>query len=358
MNNNSEHISPDLITAYLNGEISRDDALRVETWINHSDENRAIFYSYQKTWKELGDVNPVPDFFNAEMAWDKISARINEAEIKGKVKEVSISSKKQKYNYTALLRIAAVLIPAVLIIYYFINTNHGVETAKNVIKVEKTERLVVAATNKIVREKLPDGTKITINRKSKLTYPEKFNDVVREVTLEGEAFFDVKHDESKPFIIHTDDVNVRVLGTSFNVSSYSEENEVVVYVKTGKVLVYFIDFNTNDSNSVVLLPGNKGIFNKKLRKFKKTKSSEDESMLWMSKQLVFSKTDLSEVFDVLEKYYRVKIKATNKEIKKCRLSATFKEQTVETVLDVIAKSFDLTVSKDKTTYTFDGKGCE
>jgi transmembrane sensor len=198
---------------------------------------------------------------------------------------------------------------------------------------------------------------ITLNSGSKLNYPEKFKGSKREVSLEGEAYFDVTPDKEKPFIIHSGDANIRVLGTSFNVNAYENKDEVEVFVKEGRVLLYGYDKSSGDTNSVVLAAGEKGFFNKLTSKVRKIQDESLNELFWKTKTLIFSKTELSMVVETLQKFYGVNIVLSNKELLDCRLSATFVNQPIDNIVDIIAKSFNLTITKNGTTYNLDGKGC-
>jgi hypothetical protein len=103
------------------------------------------------------------------------------------------------------------------------------------------------AQEKVLNYTLPDGTKVSLNRGSKISYPSTFEGQTREITLQGEAFFDVAHDAQHPFIIHAQGADIKVLGTSFNVNAYSKQ--VKVWVKTGKVQV------KKSASVIQLLPG-------------------------------------------------------------------------------------------------------
>ena len=97
---------------------------------------------------------------------------------------------------------------------------------------------IISTPNQVINEyTLPDGSVVALNSNSKLVFPKQFNGDTREVTIEGEAFFDVKPNPEKPFIINAGKAQIKVVGTSFNVSAYPETETLEVVVKTGKVQV-------------------------------------------------------------------------------------------------------------------------
>jgi transmembrane sensor len=343
MNNFSDHIAHDFFAAYLSGKASEDQVIIVEQWINASAENKAYFESIKKTWEESGKLNPKPIVVDIDIAWNKLSSKIDAFEKGSKI--ISMNRKPNHSYSRMMLRVAAVLIPITIItIFYFWQTR-------------KVKQINLVASERTIQETLPDGTAVTINTKSKLSYPQKFKGSTREVTLEGEAYFDVTHDKEKPFIIHTGDANIKVLGTSFNVNAYNDSNDVEVSVKEGKVLLYGFDKISGDTNSVLLAAGEKGIFDKITNKVLKIQEFNANDIFWKTKTLIFTKTELSMVIETLQKFYGVNIIFTNKELYNCRLSATFINQPIDNIIDIIAKSFNLVITKSGTTYNLDGKGC-
>ncbi len=338
----SEHIATDFIAAYLSGKATEEQITIVEQWMNASSENKAYFESIKKTWEETGKLKPTPVAVDVDKAWEKLSFRIDASEKNQKVIPIE---RTRKTPARILLRIAAVLIPIILLtIFYFWQFG-------------KVKYIDIIASQNIIQDSLPDGTVVSVNANSKLTYPDKFKGTKREVVLEGEAYFDVAHDKTRPFIIQTGDAHIKVLGTSFNVNAYKENNEVEVFVKEGKVLLYGINLTSGDTNSVVLTAGEKGIFDKLTQKVRKIKENGINDLYWKTKTLIFSKTELSMVIETLRKFYGVDIILNNKDLYYCRLSATFINQPIDNIIDIIAKSFNLTITKNGTTYNLDGKGC-
>ena len=343
MNKFSEHIAHNFIAAYLAGKATAEEIAIVEQWLNASIDNKAYFESLKKTWVESGKLNPAPVLVDVDKAWNKLASRIEANEKENKI--ISIDRKSKKTMSRTLLKVAAVLIPILFLsIIYFWQTN-------------KVKQMNIIASERIIQDTLPDGTTVEINTNSKLSYPDRFKGSKREVVLEGEAYFDVAHDKTKPFIIHTGDANIKVLGTSFNVNAYKNKNEVEVYVKEGKVLLYGLDKLSGDTNAIMLAAGEKGLFDKMTNKVRKIKEYNVNDIFWKTKTLIFSKTELSMVAQTLQKFYGVNIVFTNKELYNCRLSATFINQPIENIVDIIAKSFNLTMIKTGTTFNLDGKGC-
>jgi transmembrane sensor len=342
MNNLPNNITNELIVAFLNGETTNEESRMIQVWIESSDENRRYVEDLKIIWAEADKLNPTPVDVNVDAAWNKLSSRIEESN----ENVFPIAGQKSQANlfYKTLLKIAAVLIPVLFIAYLFF-------FQKNDIK-----QLVIVTTDTTQQKQLTDGSIIKINSNSKLTYPEKFAKNIREVNLEGEAYFEVAPDKKKPFVIHSNNADIKVVGTSFNVKAYKNAENIEVFVKTGKVLLYGIDELTGDTSLVELVAGNKGIYNHKTKKAYKEELMNENDLFWITKTLVFNKTELSDVVETLNENYNVNIELKNKKLNNLRLSATFNNQTIESIIDVIATSFDLKVTKTKSTYEIDGEG--
>ena len=339
MNTLPENITFELIVAYLKGEAAPDESLLMQQWINAAAENKDWFNQLKTIWIETGKLDPVPVDVNVDAAWEKLATKIDS----GKSKTISISKKKKPADrrlYT-LLKVAAVLIPAIIVLYLYFFTY------------KEVKQTLVVTTEKAIQKKLPDGSIVKMNVRSELTFPETFAGDIREVHLVGEAFFDVAPDKEKPFIIHSKEAFIEVVGTSFNVNAYNENEDVEVIVSTGKVLLYGVDKKSGDINSVVLEAGTNGVFSTRTGKITKVLGADENEMFWITRTLVFNKTELSEVVKVLSKHYKVSIVLKSQELNTLRLSATFKDQSVASVLDIIATSFNLKVTQTNTAFEID-----
>jgi transmembrane sensor len=193
---------------------------------------------------------------------------------------------------------------------------------------------------------LPDGTKVKLNHGSKLTYPEEFSGKIREVSLTGEAFFDVTPNPEKPFIIKTNDASIKVLGTSFNVYAYSESSTVEVIVKTGKVELSKQDLTEKAKvEKVLLLPGEKGTFNKLNKTVAKEATFNPNNLSWFTHEIEFKYTRLSDVFLTLKKAYNLQITIEEGVDLSQELNATFSQQQPDYIMEVIAMTQNLKLKK-------------
>lgn len=169
--------------------------------------------------------------------------------------------------------------------------------------------------------KLADGTKVWINSESKLRYPVQFGSDKRVVYLEGEAYFDVEKDKNRPFIVKTQGVDVKVLGTSFNVCSYIDEKEIQTTLVEGKVEVRD---NNGKKEKVILEPGYQARFNRK--NFALTSQKVDVALYtsWKDERFVFENIRLEDLLKRLARWYDVEVFYMNNEVKDIRFSGGIK----------------------------------
>jgi ferric-dicitrate binding protein FerR (iron transport regulator) len=213
---------------------------------------------------------------------------------------------------------------------------------------------LVSADSTINDNQLPDGTLISLNQNSVIEYQKDFSEDERKVKMSGEAFFKVKPDPERPFVIEAQKAIITVLGTSFNVKALNDEAAVEVMVEEGLVELA----NPDKSESALLRVGEKGIFLRETNEVKKETDIDVESLYWLNKTLLFRDTKLSLVFATLEKLYEVEIKVENRQILNCMLTAKFSNETIDHILDHISVIFELTIEKQAKTITIKGNGCQ
>src|SRR5665811_822673 len=168
----------------------------------------------------------------------------------------------------------------------------------------------------------------------------------REVVIEGEAFFNVKPNPEKPFIIDAGNAQVKVLGTSFNVCAYPKSETVEVIVATGKVQVTNKNQNVSeeDNREVFLLPGEKGTLFSQQNILEKTENNNPNYIAWKTHDLIFDEVPLQDVIECLEKVYHVDIQVTDPEINDLLLKAHFDKKPIDFVLNVVRLTFNLELS--------------
>lgn len=205
--------------------------------------------------------------------------------------------------------------------------------------------------------RLPDGSTVVLNEKSSLTFPDSFDESsTREVYLEGEGFFDIKHDPSRPFIVRSGNVVTTVLGTAFNIKAFSADQDVVVTVTRGKVEV------SADKKVLGVITRDQQItVNKKSVVTNQHAVASEEAIAWIERDIFFDDVTMEEAIQELENRFDIKINLLNDQIKDCRFTATFvKGEDIDQILLVICEFNKASFQRKNSGNLFeiDGAGCQ
>ncbi|PZR10876.1 MAG: hypothetical protein DI539_20975 [Flavobacterium psychrophilum] len=182
---------------------------------------------------------------------------------------------------------------------------------------------------------IDDGSQIWINNKSKLTYPSKFDSDQRLVKLEGEAFFDVAKEPNRPFIIHTQGVRIQVLGTSFNVKSYDEEDEIVISLATGRIEVDAF------GKRQILTPGDQLHYDKATNSCQRQRIDVAEASAWKEGWMVFNSTSLRDVVKTAERQYGIHVFMKEGIAAERKITLKVKQRGVDSLFQVLSYSTGL-----------------
>ncbi|MEM9856926.1 MAG: FecR domain-containing protein [Bacteroidota bacterium] len=182
---------------------------------------------------------------------------------------------------------------------------------------------------------LHDGSTVRLNSESTIIYPEVWNDTIREITLIGEAFFEVEPNPDQPFVITTDNLTTIVLGTSFNIRAYEESHNILVTVATGKVQVSGSLRERDGTNltSQSLEPGQQATFDKAKLKLTMSEVDIDNYIAWKEGIIRFDHIPLLEAFEILEQWYDVEIRLNRKELGTCNIDAKYKNESLDHILE-------------------------
>tara|TARA_B110000902_G_scaffold56515_1_gene65924 strand:+ start:326 stop:1489 length:1164 start_codon:yes stop_codon:yes gene_type:complete len=185
--------------------------------------------------------------------------------------------------------------------------------------------------------KLSDGTKVNLNAGSSLRYPVKFIEGQnRQVFIEnGEAYFNVTKDAKHPFIVSNDKVNVRVLGTQFNISSYPEDSNVSTVLVEGSVSLYNIGDKYESKKATILKPGYKADWNKNNKSINIEKADIEIHTAWINGRIVLKHMKFNDIIKKLERHYNVEITNKNTSLANEFITATFDIETIEQVFEVL-----------------------
>lgn len=348
------------IIRYLENNCTTREAEQVESWLVADAENQRVYEEIKFFWHtsaKLPDVNSPSQGFNAREDWESLLNSIemdtpqqpgiinqNKKDGTGKIGWNNRYSRPSKRsNFTQLARIAVlILISACIGIFtlqYASETPPEEEVAYREMVMEKGQRANIV---------FSDGTYMTLNADSKVRFPEKFSGNLREIFLmEGEAYFEVTENPEKPFLINVNGTVVRVLGTSFAVRSYPEDEIVRVVVKEGAVqfssdTVHSAEKNESNSESIILSDKQIGFFDIRKKKLTSGLAKDlDLYLSWTQGYLKFRETPMEEVAQQLERKYNIDVEFASPDLKELQLTGEFRSREIQNVLMVIKGSLNL-----------------
>ena len=187
---------------------------------------------------------------------------------------------------------------------------------------------------------LADGTNVMLNAESELTFPSEFHTDRREVFLKGEAFFQVTHNEKAPFIVHTDQLDVQVLGTTFNVSGYNNENMLKVTLVEGSIRIH------QQGDSVKIRPNEQYNYNKNTRE-KRVQTVDTELFTsWVNDEYIFKDTTLDEIFNRINHWYMFDVTYESPSLKEKRFFLTIgRDASLDQIIQIINSTEEVCIEK-------------
>ncbi len=190
---------------------------------------------------------------------------------------------------------------------------------------------------------LPDSTIIYLNTDSRIRYSVGAENGVREVFLNGEAWFEVKKNVEKPFIVYTKLYNINVTGTKFNVKAYDREGEIITTLEEGEVILKSSE-SSEIEREVVLVPGEQAVLSENSNKFSVKNVHTELYSSWRTRKLVFENTGLKELITMLEQRYGVDIVVKNTEIMDLHFDGTFENKSIEDILEILKNTLPISYS--------------
>ncbi|MEO8415865.1 MAG: FecR domain-containing protein [Ginsengibacter sp.] len=299
-----------LLHKYLNGKATKEEQVFVE--------------------KYYGLFQNEPDVLDALKTDEKVIIKNNlKNSIANRISKIGLQDKKVRliHNRYVKLAAAAVITGIVFVSSLYFLKNSSPEKYANVpAKTVAAEHIK----NRVIF--LPDGSRAILSPGSKLNYPSTFDGKnKREVYLEGQAFFDVKHKKSMPFIVHTGNIETKVLGTAFNIKALPGEDDIIVTVKRGRVSV-----NDNSKLLGIITPNQQMTYTKSIVKSLIRTVKNEGYLNWKQEDLLIDNLAISEAAKLIEDRYNVKIQINNPEIQSLRFTTTFsKNETLEEILNSI-----------------------
>ena len=316
----------EIIAKYLKKELTLEEQHKLSLWLQESPQNAETLRKIENFWNNYR-TDSKEERLEVE---ERIMKRIRLQHQPDNVRTLN------RIYDKAWLRAAAVIVICLAVVFILHKLSPPeVQEREPVGMIEK-----VSIPGQKITTMLPDGSKVKLNSGSKLITPERFDGNTRQVSLFGEAFFDVVEDPSKPFIIHTEKLAVRVLGTSFNVRVFPERENVIA-VKTGKVLV------KSNLNGSIELSTNQMVNVSDAGDISEVIAVNDKVFAWIDNELIFDDDRIEEVFETLKNWYGVEFILNPKKFSDQRYTARFANPGLPEVMMSLSKFYEFQFKIDE-----------
>lgn len=321
-------VEPHIIKRYLDGEEKNGDKEIIMSWFSGLQTDTELRGIYKNYWDEMTDLEEEEGYSEEEIL-GRIYHQIKIEESKSQARPT-----KRKITHrviTILTRVAAVLfIP--LTIFILLNKDRLTSTGSQVAWSE-----IIAPTGTRTKFSLPDGSTGYLNAGSSLRFATVFKGKSREVTLNGEAYFDVQSDPHKPFVVSGKNIRVAAYGTSFNVEAYSEDQISKITLVKGNVEV-FGEMNDKIQSLGMLAPGEMCVFSNEQSSSEFVRVDVSKITSWKDGKLAFINEPFSEVVKKLNRKYSVNIVIKDERLKDYSYLATFEDETLDEALKLLKLS--------------------
>lgn len=353
------YIDEALLIRYLQKETDESENQAIEKWRNDLPTHEQTLQNIEKLWEKTEAIKPVFPTFDTDKAWAKFSLTLDETSqmphLEGEKEAIviDINTTKQtnkptnkQINVFPFLRIAASVLLIVGVGWLFYQNFREDTPEKQYATITKTKKQANELT-------LDDKSTIQLGHNAKISFPEKFAKDNRTVQFEGQAYFSITSDASRPFIIQTPEkANIKVLGTSFEVTAYPDKQDVVVQVSSGKVEL------SAEGKTVILKAGETGIWVGKEHTLTKSSTQKfAQAQEIKTHSFDFKATPLSEVINRLNIECNAKLELAPN-LENCPLTVNFENQYLQTITNIIMETLELNEEAGKNGYTIlKGKGC-
>lgn len=309
-----------LLPGYFSGELRDKDLNRINNWRESSSENEAHYRDSLKAWESFSLLKEMEQF-NSFEALKIVNARIEEP------------SAKKLLNFLKL--IAAILVLPLLAYSGYVTYHNS--SLKKTIASQVVMQTITSRQGMVSQFQLADGTKVWLNSNSELQFPSVFAGEFREVKLKGEAYFEVFKNKNQPFRVMADELSVEVLGTSFDMTNFSEEKKSEVILVEGKVSTSAIRKDSKIENGS-MHPGQMGVYYESTGKFYTQEVNVDKYISWRDGNLIFRDDKMEDVVKRLSRWFNVEIIINDPEIKSYIYKANFRNENLLQVLNLLKMS--------------------
>lgn len=337
-----------LFVRYLAGECSEREEAEVRALIAVDEEKGRLFDDLRRIWV---DAEGRADELDAEKAWTDLDRRLQHG---ARITRLARSrppaanrrrSRRARTPHSAFLAAAvfvAVIVGTIVAVDLTVDLDQPVQEPDfQIFATQKGERATVH---------LADGSRVLMNADSRLTVPADFGDGERSVQFAGQGYFSVERDDARSFVVHTELADVQVLGTEFDVHAYPESRQMQVVVATGEVSVR--SNQREDAEQIILKPRDLGLVLQAGGQLVRRNIDVDRYLAWREGHLVFENAAFEEVAAELERWYDLRVELERPSASADGLTAHFREEPVDDVLNVISTALNLNYRRQGKEITF------
>ena len=333
----------ELLKKYFENKCTPEEASQVLQWIEKSDASMALEEDFNSAWQKIkvkpgdykkwsGKLEKVHERIDMEVLYESLNTAKKKNKVEyidrdrapKSVKERLEYSEQRKKRYLIPGLFAAVIIVFLTVVYF--QFPEKVEQSPALAQLKKSTE-----SGQKLSFHLDDGTRVVLNSGSKLYYPASFNNLERKVTLEGEAFFDVRKDIHRPFRVVTQSVVTTALGTSFNINAFPGKENIEIALVTGKISVEKT-LQSGKDNALILIPGEMATFLKSDHTFSKSPFSFNHKIGWKDGLICFKDADYHEIVRKLECWYGVSFHSNKIPAKEWKFNGIFENQTLDNIM--------------------------
>jgi len=341
---NNRFKKQEIFQRFIENRYSKEDLDYIIDSINNQASDKLIRRACMDDWYHHIDKSvSCKDESDFERILDRVHHKINLIENKpltdgttGMVRKI------MNISINVFYRVAAIIVIASLIagLVYYLRNDRWVPGSR------VTYSEIVAPLGSRIKIDLPDGSTAWLNHGTILKYPQKFGKRSRELFITGEAYFNVKEDKKHPFILKTSDIDIHVLGTTFNVMAYDDDPDIVVTLEEGRLDLYYSSPDKLSGKIASLRPGERVVIDRDSKKISKHSGETDIYTSWKDGLIIFRDDPMDVIIKKLERWYNVEIEISDEELADYRFTATFTDETLPQVLHLlsVAVPMDYTIT--------------
>jgi ferric-dicitrate binding protein FerR (iron transport regulator) len=335
MNNTGPY---ELLTRYFSGEATTEERAKIEAWRQASPENQRVFAELSKIWQEAipESLTQIPDI---DQSWSELAAKLGLPKEQQQARILEMKKRPQPNarsiiwsSRSAWAAAAVILLALGMILYQALQNSGGL-------------RKITTAYAERVNVQLPDGSRVILNSGSEIQFPKQYPDSVRYVNVLGEAYFEVTPDR-RPFLVKTENAQIRVLGTKFGVWARNAETRVTV--REGRLVLNAIA--ASEKTAVELTANHMSVCRRQNPPDPPRAVDAAYALGWLEGKIVFDQTPLTEVVAELQRIYKVAIELSDPTLGQQTITGSFHNKPIESVLASVCLALNLRYAKQAGKY--------